>query len=711
MGFCGEVFGKLFSQAMSKSPGQLTSSIGLPKEPLLRQNGRNMEKKQMKIAIVGASAAGKSAFIRSFSDSSGLINSVGDGQTTRCYTEYEFLMDGETRSEVEARIVSRKEFGERRASRAIKQLLEDYPASPTGTGIREWVRQELCEPVCEDSIKEILLHDKALFRIEEFVFLDEGIESHAGEEFERFQQGIMHDGEECREGQEEEGEEKSGQEEWLFEELCGFYEKIYDLIINALKGSYHEAPFFSEGESDMRFYFPISEEKSKLLSRLLKVDEEGNSLTGILSRVRVVSRLNEKYRDCIKRTNPDLESVTLIDTYGLDHGEVAGREVLEKRYDDMLNRDYPDISAVFFVARLTHSAPSDFREGLWTLYRTRPDIMAYVVGTHIDENLTGECDEEVKNWLYSGDKTKYRASHLQGKIWEELEGGKKLIASLYRKGVPETLARKRCEVMRRRFAPFCGVPDKQTGDIDYGLINTTSVMALFDSMALREYMGEGIISVAKIRNGISVQGIQEEFAERFIEEARSQFKELYIKTWSRTRRKVRENLESYIMGFNGSTVNATWGNAFRNAFWQVFSLEGGRRMLSDALEMEEAEKVAFDEILNQAHEKMLHPACREGVGNYNAYYCGPCGTEQRKVELCIWNSFMREAGFEEFRQWKRHSRIIDWLNALHAFLDDDGTLKKEIAGKIKAVLEEWVIPQCEAHNNKIIERNSGAENE
>lgn len=498
----------------------------------------------MKIAIVGESAAGKSAFIRSFSDSSGLIDSVGEGQTTRCYTEYKFLTDGEVKAEAEAQVVSRKEFGERRADRAIKKLLEDYPASQTEAGVREWVRQEFCDSVFEDSIKEILLHDRALFRIEEFVFLDEGIVFRAGEEFERFKQSIMHAGEECREGQEKDEDEKNAGEEWLFVNLCGFYEKIYDLIINALKGRYHKASFFSEEENSMGFHFPISEEKSKLLSCLLKVDEVGNSLTEILSKVRLVSRLNEKYRECIKSTNPDLESVTLIDTYGLDHGEVAGRDVLEKRYDDMLNRDYPDVSVVFFVARLTYSAPSGFKEGLWTLYRTRPDVMAYVVGTHIDENLTGVCDEEVQNWLCSGDKTKYRAPHLQGKIWEELEGGKKLIAMLHRKDVPETLARKRCEVMRRRFAPFCGKPDGQAGYIDYESVNITSVKSLFDSIALQEHMGEGIVSVAKIRNGISSSGISEEFAEKFIEETRKQFKELYIRTWGRTRGKVRENLDS-----------------------------------------------------------------------------------------------------------------------------------------------------------------------
>lgn len=666
-----------------------------------------VEKKQMKIAVVGKSAAGKSAFIRSFSDSPELIDSVGDGQTTRCYTEYEFLLDSGAAPEAEALVVSKKEFRERRASRASEQMLKEYQSSQAESGIGERVRQELRKPILEDDIKNILLYDEAFFRINEFTFLDDGIVLRAEEEFEGFKRDVM------RDEQEKDREEKKDQE-WLFENLCRFYEKIYDLIINALKNTYHEATFFYEDENSMCFRFPISDKNGKLLSRLLKVDKEKKSLTGIMSKVRVVSRLNEKYRECIKKSIPNLESVTLIDTYGLDHSKVADEEILKKRYDDMLNRDYPDISAVFFVARLTHAAPSDFKEALLTLYRAKAEVMAYVVGTHIDENLTDNCDEEEVNWLYCGDKTKYKAPHLQGKIWEELESGKNLAVTLYRKGVPETLARKRCEVMRKRFAPFCGDPAKMTGNIDYRSVNLTSIEALFHSISLQEHLGEGIVSVAKIRNGISAPDIPEEFAERYIEEVRRQFKELYIKTWSRTRGKVRENLESYIMGFYGTTVNATWGNALRGAFWQTFSREsgkeGGGRMLSNALGMEEAEKVAFDEIMNQACKELVCPACHAGKWYSDEFDCRPCAAEQRKVELCIWNSFIRAAGFEAFRQQKKYFRVIDWLNTLHSFLDEDGELKREIAGKIRTVMEEWVIPRCEKHNEELIARNNETDN-
>ena len=656
-----------------------------------------MEKKRMKIAVVGRSATGKSAFIRSFSNSSSLIDSEGEGQTTRCYTEYEFLTDGGAVPEAEAQIVSKEEFGKRRADRALEQMLQEHQISRAKMGIIEWLRQEFLNLDYEDNIKEILLCDKAFFRIEEFTFLDEGITIRAGKVFDSFKQEIIRN----REEPEEDREEEANQKEWLADKLCGFYEKIYDLIIAALKGSYQGKPFFSGEGKDMCFHFSVSGETGELLSRFLKVDESGNSLTGILTKVRVVSDLNEKYRECIRKSAPNVESVTLIDTYGLNHSKVADRDVLEKRYDDVLNRDYPDISAVFFVVKLIPDAPSDFKEAILTLYRTRPDVMVYVVGTHIDESLDGGCDEEGKNWLYCGDRTKYRAPRLRGKIWEELENDNKLVVTLQKEGIPKTMAKKRCEIMRRRFAPFCGKPGKQTGNIDYESVNVTSVKALFDSIVLQEHLGEGQISIAKISNGISAPEIQEEFAKRFLEETRRQFSELYIKTAGRTRGKVRENLENYITGYYGTTVNATWGKAFRGAFRQTFSLESGGRMLSDAFGMEGAEKIAFDEIMNRACGETLRPACCSCVGYNDEYDCGQCGREQKEIEGCIWNSFMRAAGYEMFGKRNAYSRVIDWLNEMHAFPDEDGELKKEIAGRIKAILKEWIIPQCRNRNDEI----------
>lgn len=651
-----------------------------------------------KIAVIGKSSAGKSAFIKSFSSTPEYINSVGRGQTTRAYAEYRFLRkyDDDFPSVV-AEISTQTAFSDNRAAQVNDKFSEinDYNA----WGI-DWIKSQFEDEIYEKRIKNIMLYSDDFFNIREFVFLDDGIVEKAEIQFEQFKLEISQQSDKSSDEEQNIKEEKGIR---TTDCLTKFYKNIFDLIFKAVDDEYGENPIFVKENGISYFKFSVNDETKEIFSWLLKVDEGTmNSLTGIVSKVRVNCGLNEKYKECLSGLN--IRSISFIDTYGLDHSESIDKKVLVERYNKIFNKDYPEISTVFLVEALHAGASNEFKKAITTLYEIKPEIMTYIVGTYIDEN-----EQELlykTDWLYSEDKTIHDAPRLNGKVQHILEENTNLLATLLDQGISASMAKKRCEVMQKRFAPFCGKLGRRTAVIDYEKANLVSVKALFSSIADKEHLGDGYIQIDKVKQGIYDTAMLDIFSAHFIENVKLRFKQIYELSASRTRWKIRENLEQYILGFDGTTLDATWKRAFRDAYNLTFTkqikINGNKVMLSDVLKMEGNSKIAFDEVMATIYSYFLKRRCkREGeMAHYvSEIDCRECAERHSIYKDCIWNSFITAASYEAFKGRNRFVKVIDWLEDLHEFSNKDiSDMNREISNQLKTVMQERLLPLCREHN-------------
>lgn len=662
--------------------------------------------KYLKIAVIGRSSAGKSAFIKSFSSKPEYINSVGKGQTTRSYAEYLFIINyNDDYPYVEAEIATSKSFSEDRLEQVLDKFKDkkDYKE-----GDIAWFKQQFDNEILKERMKKYLLHSNDFFNINEFQFLDQDIVDWSDKEFENLVLEILaierKETDRCEDDKESDAKKKLE----VGNILDSFFKKVYNYIIKRLIGYYKETKYLFIDNNTISFKFNIEDEETKqLFSWILKVDDiTHNSLTGIISKVRVRSGMNEDYADILKKLG--LSNISLIDTYGLDHSDNISEKNLVERYHKIFNKDYPDISIAFFVEALHTGASNEFKRAITTLYEIKPEIMTYVVGTHIDENEKELFEKE--EWLFSEDKKQVSRDdvpHLNGKVQDIVDDDTDFLAILLEQGISESMAKKRCDVMQRRFAPFCGDLDKITGEIDYKRGNNTSIKALFTSIIEKEHLGDAYIQIDKIGNTDSFCKIINKFSIKFIENVRLRFAEIYEDSASRTRWKIHENLEQYILGFNGTTIDATWLRVLRDAFNMTFTkqiqIDGKMQMLSDVLGIEGNSKVAFDELLATFSPYLLRRSCmkEDCINSFiDEIDCSECAKESKRVDGCIWSTFINAATYKAFKEREHYTRVTDWLNALHRFEHTD-KLNEEVAKQFEDIINKYFIPLCRLHNIRI----------
>ncbi|MBU3105144.1 hypothetical protein [Clostridium gasigenes] len=643
----------------------------------------------IKIAVIGKSSAGKSALIRSFSSTPNYINSVGKGQTTRAYAEYLFLKKFDSEFPlVEARIATQSEFVENRVIQVLDKFKKEIATHDNYDVI--WIREQFKNKIYDNRIKNFLLFSDDFFNVKEFLFIDNNIVEKSDKEYDKLKKELVELETETSNGELQEGLEK-------------FYKKVYEILLRSIEERFKDNQVYVKENNISYFKFSVDEERNELFSQLLKVDEKTkSSFTGIITKVRVSSKINPKYECCLK--DIEFDNITLIDTYGLDHSESIDKNMLVERYNRIFNKDYPDVSTAFLVEALHTGASNDFKKSITTLYQVKPEIMTYIVGTYIDENAKELIDKE--DWLFSEDKTLYVAPVLNGKVLQILDEKFNLEATLLDQGITESMAEKRCEIMQKRFAPFCGDVSKSSGEIDYEKVNNLSIKALFLSISDREHLGDGYIEIDKIICGIDSSEVLEKFAKIFIDNVKIIFMKIYECSAARTRWKIRENLERYILGFDGTTIDATWVRVFRDAFNQTFTkpinIDEKKVMLSEILGMEGNSKIAFDEMIAMMYPYIFKRICiaEDKLDAYaSEISCINCAKDNKDLSDCGWNIFMNAATFEMFGKRSDYERVIDWLNDLHQFSTKDiANFVNLIAILFKKVIAKQLISSCRERN-------------
>lgn len=699
-------------------------------------------KGELNVAVVGKSAAGKSAFIKSFSKFPDLINSEGKGQTTRSYAEYIFqVREGHIPLKANVRIMSKEEFVSRKAGHAYGKLINVYQdGSDNGENLSfEWLYEQYRDESFSEEIDDIIIYADDFFNIRELSFLAEKScvkeieqryddfkkiihnitrQQYELDEIQSWKQDLVKSIEDKVKKYTYNNEELVENENTItvFEILRMFYDEVYEVIIEFVKEEYKYEDIVSEQNGILSFKFEVNEENKDILALFLKVirneNEEARSYSGIVSKLQINGAISSVYYSIMKKLG--IDKITLIDTYGLDHDQTIAEDMLKERYHRIFNIDYPNITTVFFVEALHGGASNEFIKAIKILYSQRPDIMTYIIGTYIDSHDEKLLNEYTK-WLVAQDKypEDVKIPSLNGKAIDFLYKGNSILNSLKRNQVHESLAQKRIDVMKKRFGPFCGKIEKTDSNYDlFKQINSATIKCVFSSIVDKEHLGDGYIGIDKMLEVLEDNTNIEIMLRYMIQQATIGFKEVFAKSAARTKGKLHTNIRKYKLGFNGSTVDATWYRVFNEAYNQSFtkqiSINNSPTCLSDEFRCIGNEKIAFDELINTFFPYWFNKACSKS--QRLSYWereisCKHCSKQHDFNEECIWGVLINVLGKEAFLSRSEYKTVLDWLTHLHDFEKKSDQL---FYFKLKVLfvnnMKDKFIPLCREHNARIAKK-------
>jgi hypothetical protein len=689
----------------------------------------------VRAAVIGESASGKSEFIRSLSKHPELIESVGEGQTTRSYAEYDFVVTQDDKPLVASIwLLSEKEFVRRRVEQVNAQLLKLDESEEVSL---PWIVEQIREYT--DDINNIFLYSTDFFDIKEFCFLSETLVTEIRNKFESMCDFIlsaqendisvrppawMNDlnkntsyfDERLDSSPEVIQEDPDSQESRFLEKVYEtFFAFVYQNICPAMDDYLCKKLGQELREKDAPLFFNITFDNKDVLALFLKVIKSNEqrsrlSLSGMVSKIKISGSIGRQYYEEIKDLG--INSVLLVDTYGLDHEQSPDTEYLENRYQQIFNNDYPDLAAVLFIKKIQSSADTTFSNELKALYTVKPNLMTYVVGTHIDEQDPNLLKTQ-KDWLLSKKKgPDYPA--FGGKVMELIYDNVTIANGLKRNKVPASLADNRLEVMRSRFAPFCGKTNSLT---DKELIcimkdmNIVSVSSVISSIFDREHLGSGYINIDALCAQLEDTDTLIPFAQKFIENVIQRFHNLYSSAGPRTKWRIRVNLEEKkVLGYHGSMTDATWYRAFNDAYNLTFTkqilIETKRVTLSDKYNLQGNEKLAFDELMTGFFLFAFRKGCQleERLSPWQhelncSRYPGCC-----EQNTCMWSMLLDRFYTLDFKKYNQsnYNRVVDWLNANHDFSKKcDDSFYLNWSRLFLTRMNDDFIKLCRNHNLKV----------
>jgi hypothetical protein len=693
------------------------------------------------VAVIGKSASGKSAFIRSFSKYPEKINSVGKGQTTRSYSEYNFLIqDTDQPITVSISLMSERHFVQRRTAQVIEKL-HGYMIPNDGKHILalDWMKEQINEYL--DDVKEAVIYSSDFFDIREFSFLssdltftleqlffesckiiktlnEDSIEENTqlldnkrvDEIKRRFLYTSVSDERDTKQSDEikvnKEREEEAIEMVWAL-----YFTTAYKHIMETIRSVYKGSTEIQNDIEDTIFSFDLADgNKTDFLELCLKVCQVDNStekrsLSSVVDKTRITSVISKQYYDKLHSLN--FKRILLVDTFGLDHAQSIDDQILRERYHRIFNDDYPQLSVAFFVEPIRAGAANDFLKEIEVLYSQKPNIMTYIVASHVDE----QNEETIilnKDWILSKEKNNEFPS-FDGRVLETVYNSNRIANTLKRSGVPESLAYKRLEVMRKRIGLFCGKMQNisehkhQIAEL-MNQMNIVSITSIMTSIVDREHLGNGYININTLKGNLQNKEKIKPFAKIMICKATERFKELFLNVGPRTKGRLRQNLGAKILGFHGTTADVTWYRVFSDAYNHTFTkrvpIEGKSTMLSEVFGMEGNEKIAFDELMTGFYRYL-----------YNVKYMGDvlpfwpheikwidyaCEIEQKE---CMWGILLKCIPENEFTSAFQHHRVVDWLIHLHDFEKRcDHNFYDEWSNLFADRMNTAFIEQCRNHN-------------
>lgn len=573
-----------------------------------------------KVLVIGGSGAGKSSFIKTFALNNNLIDSSGDGQTTRTDIEYRFSISNE-KPKIAVTLLKKEDFVNKMVRQieipllslcfwillnekykidsdidvAIKSKLRKLnECLPQDAKIAEFVNiwYELNEKnednrkkfinlnyefiailldqsngLCSVNLNEVL-PDIEKNNLKKILLTCKGFFSH--KEFD-FLLG-----------------ENSQTIESIFDKIFinvtigKFVKSIIDSEENTKNENNLVGMFFKELYENLhpqifKYYNCQSNMFSLDLSELnnqgaydirylLKV-VDGFSLTSMLAKVVIDDKFNNRYSwimDSLK-----IKEICLIDTCGLDHVEKGEtpveiiKEAFSKRNDD--------IKTVFYIKKLDSGRPTELEQIIPAIYKAQANAAVYCIlngadilyGVHKDQDIISfddvlKCPNSIR-YLLSEDG---KADIMQSVKEKTLINGHP---------IGDGRCKILCSVLTKNLIPYCSRIENKSFDFN----NEHYIMRLFNSIAVEEHLGLDFITEEAIN---LVEDVKFEVA---LKDALAEvFQRASIINWTSStsghghwalKKANIDRIENYELGYYRS-YDDRWSMHFKDAYQSVFSV-------------------------------------------------------------------------------------------------------------------------------------------
>lgn len=356
-------------------------------------------KRDISIMLVGESGEGKSAFILSFVNKEDRVRmpANGKGQTTRTSMIYNINCTVKQPLSVKIRLKSKEHFCADRLKKFFK-----------------WFGYERIKVNnLREKFKSALIADNAFFNCNEFECsqeinskYDELFDSAFWDSVKKIEDdSTLESKDSCIVANENFGKfynlksdiyKKTGkklEENTLTEKTLGdcvqlFAEWMYAKCKNEIKAYLQKYSITYKDETD------IDITQVEDIQRFIKTESGKISYSSLMDKLIIDTFIVENYRDLMNKIQ--IDKLTFIDTYGLNHDEQDTPETVKNRYHDLFE-DFQDIDTVLYIRKAQNKPPTDLATNIPLLYLVKPSVMSYICFTHIDTVNDNRAIEEMKS--------------------------------------------------------------------------------------------------------------------------------------------------------------------------------------------------------------------------------------------------------------------------------------------------------------------------
>ncbi|MCB2300569.1 hypothetical protein [Clostridium tagluense] len=351
--------------------------------------------------VIGDSESGKSSFIRNFTiiESATLLDISGRGQTTRCNGIYEFSSDENINNKAEVYFYSKDDFVRKQFDRFIQKNNLNAECTQINSEAKEiyindqlptinddnWYEdhKDIIETLCNcDFISDAFINLEELdIDIKRIFLIKTDIESASN--YSKFEEIIK------------------GKLELTYELAK---EKIDELIAKFTTENNEED---EDSQKDIKsLKFNLSDDTKFLFTLCIKqttqAQREKNdcrlmTISGLVKETRIKMKLNPLYEKVCKSVG--IDSISFIDTYGLDHEAHKGSidiEDIRERLKQVLNYEFKEIESVIFITPMLGKAAGT-NERFQALIEAKRSIYPQIIYTRFDEYLEEELDKKICN--------------------------------------------------------------------------------------------------------------------------------------------------------------------------------------------------------------------------------------------------------------------------------------------------------------------------
>lgn len=430
--------------------------------------------------VLGKSGNGKSEFILSMLDPDHRekIPASGKGQTTRTSMTFNIHNNANKPLRIRADRLSQAAFVKARMEQVYKFFSGDYFYTDLN-GVRDLLScssvRDLLVGRGADSFANALIYDVAFFSIKEFPNAKLLLETLFKEKFGPGSFPELNLTKECSEHNNindpitpldfsvtDDGAMS------LNDYIEGFYNECFTLCQNELDA-------FLKNHLRIQNLAQLEKLDAEELSYFIKTQDDKTSFSSLIKTITFATSINPDYSGLL--TNLSLESLTLVDTYGLDHSETPSPALLHSRYDSLF-KAHQGISFIFYVhAADNTNSPSDLKTTIPTLFKVKPDINVYTLFTKIDKL---EPSEELNN----------------SKVYKSFDNLVTDIKLCIPTTVSDTLLDNRMNTFLESRFGYCS-----KGDADESLknINRDSLSKLFHSIVFKTHLGDQTLSIDALK--------------------------------------------------------------------------------------------------------------------------------------------------------------------------------------------------------------------